>query len=62
MRPKKSPQERVARLQREAEEDRLRQAEEARKREEENARKAAEDEKKRVALLSRRFLVRSQLM
>ena len=43
-----TPQERVARLQREAEEDRLRQAEEARKREEENARKAAEDEKKRA--------------
>ena len=43
-----TPQERVARLQREAEEDRLRQAEEARKREEESARKAAEDEKKRA--------------
>ncbi|MBL4896854.1 MAG: translation initiation factor IF-2, partial [Erythrobacter sp.] len=38
----------VARLQREAEEDRLRQAEEARKREEEQARQAIEDEKKRA--------------
>ncbi len=43
-----TPQERVARLQREAEEDRLRQAEEARKREEEQARQAIEDEKKRA--------------
>ncbi|WP_199857684.1 translation initiation factor IF-2 [Erythrobacter sp. EC-HK427] len=43
-----TPQERVARLQREAEEDRLRQAEEARKREAEEARKAAEEEKKRA--------------
>lgn len=43
-----TPQERVARLQREAEEERLRLAEEARKREEEQARKAAEDEKKRA--------------
>ncbi len=43
-----TPQEKVARLQREAEEDRLRQAEESRKREAEEARKAAEDEKKRV--------------
>ncbi len=43
-----TPQERVARLQREAEEDRLRQAEEARKREEEQARQAVEDEKKRA--------------
>ncbi|PZU15710.1 MAG: translation initiation factor IF-2 [Citromicrobium sp.] len=43
-----TPQERVARLQREAEEDRLRQAEEARKRDEEAARKAAEDEKRRA--------------
>ncbi len=43
-----TPQERVARLQREAEEDRLRQAEEARRREEEQARQAAEDEKKRA--------------
>ncbi len=43
-----TPQERVARLQREAEEDRLRQAEEARKREEEQAKQAAEDEKKRA--------------
>jgi len=43
-----TPQERVARLQREAEEDRLRLAEEARKREEEQAKQAAEDEKKRA--------------
>ncbi|MXP30004.1 translation initiation factor IF-2 [Porphyrobacter algicida] len=43
-----TPQERVARLQREAEEDRLRQAEEARKREEEQARQAAEEEKRRA--------------
>ncbi|MBO6528180.1 translation initiation factor IF-2 [Erythrobacter sp.] len=43
-----TPQERVARLQREAEEERLRLAEEARKREEEQARKAAEDQKKRA--------------
>ncbi|MBL43370.1 MAG: translation initiation factor IF-2 [Sphingomonadaceae bacterium] len=43
-----TPQERVARLQREAEEERLRLAEEARKREEEQARKAAEDEKRRA--------------
>ena len=43
-----TPQERVTRLQREAEEDRLRQAEEARKREEEQARQAVEDEKKRA--------------
>ena len=43
-----TPQERVARLQREAEEDRLRSAEEARRREEEEARKAAEDEKRRA--------------
>jgi len=41
-------QERVARLQREAEEDRLRQAEESRKREEEQAKQAADDEKKRA--------------
>ncbi|MBY6218474.1 translation initiation factor IF-2 [Qipengyuania aquimaris] len=46
--PKETPQERVARLQREAEEERLRLAEEARKRDEENAKKAAEDEKKRA--------------
>ncbi|MFB0613673.1 translation initiation factor IF-2 [Aurantiacibacter poecillastricola] len=46
--PGETPQERVARLQREAEEDRLRQAEEARKREEEQAKQAAEDEKKRA--------------
>ncbi|MXO57960.1 translation initiation factor IF-2, partial [Altererythrobacter salegens] len=43
-----TPQERVARLQREAEEERLRLAEEARKREEEEARKAASDEKRRA--------------
>ncbi|GAA5060728.1 hypothetical protein GCM10023208_29460 [Erythrobacter westpacificensis] len=43
-----TPQERVARMQREAEEERLRLAEEARKREEEQARQAAEDEKKRA--------------
>ncbi|MBX7495244.1 translation initiation factor IF-2 [Qipengyuania sp. 6B39] len=43
-----TPQERVARLQREAEEDRLRVAEEARKREEQEARDAAAEEKKRA--------------
>jgi translation initiation factor IF-2 len=43
-----TPQERVARLQREAEEDRLRLAEEARRREEEEARRAAEAEKRRA--------------
>ncbi|KLI64153.1 translation initiation factor IF-2 [Aurantiacibacter marinus] len=43
-----TPQERVARMQREAEEDRLRQGEESRKREEEQARKAAETEKQRA--------------
>ena len=43
-----TPQERVARLQREAEEDRLRVAEEARKREEEERTQAAEDEKRRA--------------
>ena len=43
-----TPQERVARLQREAEEDRLRQSEDARKREEEQVRQAAEDQKKRA--------------
>ena len=43
-----TPQERVARLQREAEEERLRLTEEARKRDEEQAKKAAEDEKKRA--------------
>jgi len=43
-----TPQERVARLQREAEEDRLRLAEEARRREDEQARKAAEQEKRRA--------------
>ena len=43
-----TPQECVARLQREAEEDRLRQSEDARKREEEQARQAAEDQKKRA--------------
>ena len=43
-----TPQERVARMQREAEEERLKMAEEARKREEEQAKQAAEDEKKRA--------------
>ena len=43
-----TPQERVARLQSEAEEDRLRQAEEARKREEDSARQAADEEKRRA--------------
>ena len=43
-----TPQERVARLQREAEEDRLRQAEESRKREDQKAKQTAQDEKKRV--------------
>ncbi len=43
-----TPQERVARLQREAEEDRLRQAEEARRREEEERAQAAEEEKRRA--------------
>ena len=43
-----TPQERVARLTREAEEERLRLAEEARKRDEQQAKKAAEDEKKRA--------------
>ena len=47
--PAETPQERVARLQREAEEERLRLTEEARKRDEESAKKAVEDEKKRVA-------------
>ena len=43
-----TPQERVARMQREAEEERLKMAEEARKREEEQAKQAAEEEKKRA--------------
>ncbi len=43
-----TPKERVARLQREAEEERLRLAEEARKRDDQQAKKAAEDEKKRA--------------
>ncbi|MEB3415704.1 translation initiation factor IF-2 [Alteriqipengyuania sp. WL0013] len=43
-----TPQERVARLQREAEEERLRLAEDARKREDEAAAKAAKDEKTRA--------------
>ncbi|GAA0285624.1 translation initiation factor IF-2 [Alteraurantiacibacter aestuarii] len=43
-----TPQERVARLQREAEEDRLRQSEESRRREEEAKAKAAEEEKRRA--------------
>ncbi len=46
--PGETPQERVARLQREAEEDRLRMAEEARRREEEAAKQAAEEEKQRA--------------
>ncbi|WP_427963545.1 translation initiation factor IF-2 [Altererythrobacter sp.] len=46
--PAETPQERVARLQREAEEERLRLAEEARKRDDQAAKKAAEDEKKRA--------------
>ncbi|KUO57298.1 MAG: translation initiation factor IF-2, partial [Sphingomonadales bacterium BRH_c3] len=45
---KETPQERVARLQREAEEERLRLTEQARKRDDEQARKAAEEEKKRA--------------
>ncbi|MCP9222279.1 translation initiation factor IF-2 [Erythrobacter sp. LQ02-29] len=43
-----TPQERVARLQREAEEDRLHQAEEARRREDAEAKEAAEDERRRA--------------
>ncbi len=43
-----TPQERVARMQREAEEDRLKLAEDARKREDQQSKKAAEDEKKRA--------------
>lgn len=43
-----TPQERVARLQREAEEERLRLTEEARKRDDEAARQAAEEEKRRA--------------
>jgi len=43
-----TPQERVARLQREAEEERLRLTEENRKREEEEARRSAEEEKRRA--------------
>jgi translation initiation factor IF-2 len=43
-----TPQERVARLQREAEEDRLRMAEEARRREEEERARALEEEKRRA--------------
>ena len=43
-----TPQERVARLQREAEEDRLRQGEESRRREEDAAKKSAETEKQRA--------------
>jgi len=42
-----TPQERVARMQREAEEERLRAAEEARRREEDEAKKVAEDQKRR---------------
>ena len=44
-----TPQERVARLQREAEEARLKMAEEARQREAEEAKQSAEDQKKRSA-------------
>ncbi len=43
-----TPQERVARMQREAEEDRLRQAEESRRREEEEKSRANDDEKRRA--------------
>ncbi len=43
-----TPQERVARLQREAEEDRLRMAEEARRREDAEAKEAAEEERRRI--------------
>jgi len=43
-----TPQERVARLQREAEEERLRLTEAARKRDDEQARQVAEDEKRRA--------------
>jgi translation initiation factor IF-2 len=43
-----TPQERVARMQREAEEDRLRQAEESRRREEEEKSRATDDEKRRA--------------
>ncbi len=43
-----TPQERVARLQREAEEERLKMAEDARKREEKKSKEAAADEKKRA--------------
>ncbi len=46
--PGETPQERVARLQREAEEDRLRMAEENRRREEEEKLQAIEDEKRRA--------------
>ncbi len=46
--PKETPQERVKRLEREAEEQRLQLAEEARKRDEQSAKKAAADEKKRA--------------
>jgi len=46
--PGETPQERVKRLQREAEEERLRLAEEARKREDELAKKREEEEKRRA--------------
>ncbi|GIX20489.1 translation initiation factor IF-2 [Erythrobacter cryptus] len=46
--PGETPQERVRRLQREAEEERLRLAEEARKREEEERRRAEEEERRRA--------------
>ena len=45
--PGETPQEKVARMQREAEEERLRLAEEARRRDEENAKKKAQTEKQR---------------
>ncbi|MEL7444310.1 MAG: translation initiation factor IF-2 [Pseudomonadota bacterium] len=46
--PSETPQERVERLAREAEEARLQQAEEARKRDDQKAKQVAEDEKKRA--------------
>ncbi len=46
--PSETPQERVKRLEREAEEQRLQLAEDARKRDDQKAKKAAEDEKKRA--------------
>ena len=52
--PAETAQERVARLQREAEEERLRLAEEARKRDDNAAVQAADDQKKRAAAKSRK--------